>query len=145
MAGLQAAVALVQVERLDELSQQRRQNMTLLKEELEDLPEVRVLPVPEGVTPTRFALETMDLEVKRDETGIREENPLAEHLRAGGIEARYPYAALHTHKDAGELDTSMLKMSHRLSKRLLLLPFLPPLGPGEMARIGRAVRSFFGR
>lgn len=145
MAGLPAAAARAQLERLEEMAEGRRRNMLHLREELEDTSELRILPVPAESAPTRFAVETKDLRVVREHAGIREENPLAIHLRKSGIEARYAYLPLHAYPDFAAEDPSRLPVSQRMGERLLLLPFFPPLGPGEMARIGRAVRSFFGR
>jgi dTDP-4-amino-4,6-dideoxygalactose transaminase len=145
MAGLQAAVALAQLKKLDARAQGRRSNMLRLKEELSEISALRVIPAPDEAAPTRFAVETPDLSVKRSASGVHEENPLATHLRGQGIEARYAYLPLQDYEDAGALKAAELERSRRLGERLLLLPFLTPRGPGDMARIGKAVRAFFGR
>jgi dTDP-4-amino-4,6-dideoxygalactose transaminase len=145
MAPLQAGVALAQLTRLKRITEGRRKNAESLREELARIPGLRVLPLPKEATPTRFAVETLEHRVVRDEGGLKEENPLAVHLRKKGIETRYVYFPLHAYQDVFCPDPSSLQGSKRLAERLLLLPFLPPLDRGGMARIGRAVREFFGR
>jgi len=144
MPGLQAAVALSQVNRLRTRSDGRRRNMIMLKDELSGLPNLRVISAPEDSVPTRFIVETADLKVKRIKAGVKEENPLAIHLRNHGIEAKYAYLPLHFYGDPPDLRGSHLKQAGLLPERLVLLPFLPPLGPGDIARISKAVRSFYG-
>jgi dTDP-4-amino-4,6-dideoxygalactose transaminase len=145
MAGLQAGVGLAQLNRLEDLTRARRNNMEVLRGELAGIPELRILPLPAEATPTRFAVETLEHKVVRDLGGLKQENPLAVHLRSKGIEVRYAYLPLHRYGDVDYPDSEHLAMSDRLSERLLLLPFLPPLDRGALARIGRAMRSFFGR
>ena len=144
MGGLAAAAARAQTARLEEMAAARMENAAFLEEELLEVPGLRVLSRPGEGAPTRFLVETADLEVKRGTGGIREENPLAAHLRKAGIEAGYAYLPLHRYPDADGTRRAPLPVSERLGDRLLILPFLPPLGRGEAARIGRAVRSFFG-
>jgi dTDP-4-amino-4,6-dideoxygalactose transaminase len=145
MAGLQANVARVQINRLESRMKKWQENTAFLHEELKDVPGLRVLEVPKGAAPTRFLIETLELGVKRESAGIKEENPLVAHLRRCGIEARYVYLPLHRYAGGPEKRAPCLDNSDRLGNRLVHLPFLPPLGRGEMARVGRAVRSFFGR
>lgn len=144
MAGLQANLALVQLERLDAMFKQRRENIAHLRSELDGIDGLRVVNGSKETVPTRFLVETMEHEVVRKPMGISEENPLVVHLRKHGIEARYAYLPLHLHEGVAARKAPCLEMSERLGKRLLALPYLPPLGRGEMARIGKAVRSFFG-
>jgi len=143
-AGIFAAVAAAQVRKLETMAEKRRQNMVCLAEELSDIPGLRVLSMPDGCVPTRFVVETAELRVERDASGIRKENPLAVHLRGRGIEARYAYLPVHLYGRGKEHARSILEVSERLGERLLLLPVYPPLGRGQMARIGNAVRLFFG-
>jgi dTDP-4-amino-4,6-dideoxygalactose transaminase len=145
MAGLQAHVAAVQIRRLESRMKRWRENRAHLREELKDVPGLRVLDAGEDASPTRFLIETLEQVVTRESAGIREENPLVAHLRKWGIEARYVYLPLHRYADAPAKQAPSLVVSDRLGSRLVHLPFLPPLGRGDMARVGRAVRAFFGR
>lgn len=145
MAGLQANVALVQTERLKSMRRRRFENFEILRKDLDDLAALRIIDQPAQGTHTRFLVETLEQKVVRDKSGIRQENPLVTHLRKSGIEARYVYLPLHRYKGGGDLPATGLDRSERLSDRLVHLPFLPPLGRGELARVSKAVRSFFGK
>ncbi|MFH2000844.1 MAG: DegT/DnrJ/EryC1/StrS family aminotransferase [Planctomycetota bacterium] len=145
MAGLQAHVALAQLRRLDSLLGRRLDNIRLLRDELQQIPGLRLIDFPDEAVPTRFIVETLEHAVERESAGIRVENPLVTHLRGMGIEARYAYLPLHKYSGEHSAGLPDPGMADRLGRHLVLLPFLPPLGRGDMARIGKAVRSFFGR
>lgn len=145
MAGLQAHLALTQIERLDDLLDRRLENMRILRKELEGIPELRLFDLPDQAVPTRFIVDTLEHGVERESAGIKTENSLVTHLRGQGIEARYAYLPLHRYPRETHGGLSLPKMSDRLAKQLVLLPFLPPLARGDMARIGKTVRLFFGR
>ncbi|MBK8979317.1 MAG: DegT/DnrJ/EryC1/StrS family aminotransferase [Planctomycetes bacterium] len=144
MAGLYGGPLLAQLRRLELLAARRRRTAELLAAELAGIDGLRVVPWPAHATPTRFVVECRDLAVRRDAQGIRAENPLAAHLRRHGTEARYAYPPLHRYRGFEGFAATDLSTTERLADRALLLPLFGAPSPRAIARIGRAVRSFFG-
>jgi perosamine synthetase len=133
MSDLNAAIGVVQLERLDEL---RTRRQALLRRYREGLSTV------EGVVPQQGDVETAFpfLCLVRVLDGRRDD--LLAHLEREGIRAWVHYVPNHLHPVFADPSVS-LPVTERLFAELLSLPLYHELAEGDVDRIVEAVQTFF--
>ncbi|MFE6689186.1 DegT/DnrJ/EryC1/StrS family aminotransferase [Streptomyces sp. NPDC057743] len=129
MTNMQAAVALAQVERLDEILARRRDIEKRYDEGLRDIPGITLMP-------PREVLWMYDLRAER-----REE--LRRFLAEAGIETRLFFKPMS--QQPGYLDPIWPTLNaHRFAEDGLYLPTYTQLTAADQERIVGAVREFYG-
>jgi dTDP-4-amino-4,6-dideoxygalactose transaminase len=142
LSDLLAALLLVQIAHLDEITAQRRRVYEHYSEGLRPLAErgIATLPtIPSGCVSNyhMFYLIVQNLETR---------GTLIEHLRRQGILAPFHYVPLHTSPMGLALGNTagMLPVTESISDRLLRLPLYPSLTSADAERVVVAIREFFG-
>jgi len=142
MPGVYAAVLRIQRRRGAELLQRRRETARSLAARLAPVPGCEV---PQGRDPgpvVRLFVRFPGIRWGDDGRGHFTSHPLAEHLRARGIEAARPYAPLHWAAEARDGVVAPLPVTERIVPELVALPLQGRLGPLDLDRIAEAVASF---
>lgn len=140
-ADILAAYLLAQLERMEEITEQRRRVYEAYRRGLQPLADrelVRLPTIPEhcGSNYHMFYLITQSLETR---------TALIEHLRAAGILAVFHYVPLHASPVGRSMGyrTGMLPLTEDLSARLVRLPMYATLSDAEVASVIGAILSFY--
>jgi dTDP-4-amino-4,6-dideoxygalactose transaminase len=136
MTDLQAAVGLVQLERLPEMVARRRQLAEGYAKALADLPGLRMVADPPWGT-TNF--QSCWVEVEAGHPLDRE--GLMAHLAEAGISARRGIMAAHRQPAHAGGGVWRLPVTERLTDATLILPLFHQLSESEQARVVDALRS----
>ncbi len=138
MTDLQAAVGLVQLARLPEAVERRRENASYYRAALADVPGVRLVEDPAWGT-TNF--QSLWLEVGAAYPLDREGLLLA--LAEAGISARRGIMAAHRQPAYAGRDTGSapLPVTERLTDTTLILPLYHQIGRDELDRVIAVVRA----
>ena len=136
MTDLQAAVGIVQLSRLDEVVERRRERARAYQEALADVPGIRCVTDPAHGTCNyqSFWVEVGDeYPLSRDE--------LLAHLAAHDISARRGIMAAHRQPAYRDWEHGPLPVTERLTDNTLILPVFHQLSDHELERVVDAVRS----
>jgi perosamine synthetase len=137
MTEIAGAMGLIQLGRLEERNDRRRENARRLSAGLGDIPWLRIPAEPRGYRHVyhQYTIRTSD---HRD--------ALAAHLAAEGIGTRVYYPRLipstpaYRHRGYG----GVYPIAERLTRQVLSVPVFPGLLPDELELIIKAVRAFPG-
>jgi dTDP-4-amino-4,6-dideoxygalactose transaminase len=140
MTELEAALGVAQMQRLDDLLEQRRRNAEFLHDGLADIAGL-ILPIaPYG---RRHVYHQYTIRIGPDAKLDRDE--LSAGLRAAGVESRvfYPravfdYDCFRNHELVGE---HCAPRAHAVAREVLSLPVHPGLGTSDVEQIVTSVRS----
>ena len=141
LTDLQAAIGLVQLDRLDGFMAARRALASVYDRELEGIPGLRAQPRPWSDS-LRHGHHLYIVEVDADEFGIDRDELLAA-LRAENIGAGIHYRAVHLHpyyRDALRIPSGTLPNTERLSAGVLSLPLSPAMSEDDVVRVATATR-----
>jgi dTDP-4-amino-4,6-dideoxygalactose transaminase len=141
LTDIQAALGLVQLDRLEAFLEARRELASAYDRELADLPGLRAQPRPWN-DEVRHAHHLYVVEVTPEEFGLARDDLLAA-LRAENIGAGVHYRAVHMHpyyQDALSLSPDDLPVASLLSARVLSLPLSPAMTEQDVSRVGAALR-----
>lgn len=136
MTDLQAAVGIVQLSRLDEVVERRRERARAYQEALADVPGIRCVTDPAHGT---CNYQSFWVEVG-DEYPLSREELLA-HLAAHDISARRGIMAAHRQPAYRDWEAGPLPVTERLTDNTLILPVFHQLSDHELERVVDAVRS----
>ena len=136
MTNLQAAIAVAQVERLDELVARRRSNGTRYEQALDGIDGITLAPQLDGGVCWMFSLL-----VDEERFGM-DRDQLRQHLAARGVETRTLFVPMHLQpiyqqRFAGQ----RYPVAERLGATGLYLPSGPSLSDEDIAYVAGAVRS----
>jgi dTDP-4-amino-4,6-dideoxygalactose transaminase len=136
MTDLQAAVGIVQLSRLDEVVERRRELARAYQEALADVPGIRCVTDPAHGTCNyqSFWVE------EGDEYPLSREELLA-HLAAHDISARRGIMAAHRQPAYRDWEAGPLPVTERLTDNTLILPVFHQMSDHELERVVGAVRS----
>ena len=142
LTDVQAAIGLVQLERLPGLVEQRRQHARQLSHTLDAVEGVRP-PVEQPGTIHSYHQYTVVVDGSGD--GVKRD-ALSSALRASGIETAIHYPTPLHRQPVFERETSgiSLPVSERLSSSVLSLPVHPALSSRDVEHVGDAVRAAMG-
>jgi CDP-6-deoxy-D-xylo-4-hexulose-3-dehydrase len=138
---LQAAFGLVQLGRLEEFNERRRENARFLVESLADLtPGLTFVTEQEGGRSTWFGFAVMlpDAESRRDLSRHLEEHQIATRPIVAGNLAVQPAFRDNPHRTVGSLTNAT-----RIGERGLFIGNHPNLTQGQLDHIVRSFREFF--
>jgi dTDP-4-amino-4,6-dideoxygalactose transaminase len=141
LTDMQAALGLVQLERLDEFLTARRALAETYDRELEGIAGLRIVPRPWS-DELRHAHHLYIVEVDSAGFGL-DRDRLLEALRAENIGAGVHYRAVHLHPYYAEhlrVAPDALPVASSLSERLISLPLSPAMCEDDVVRVARAVR-----
>jgi perosamine synthetase len=130
MTDIQAAVGLVQLEKLNDLIARRRLQAQRYQQLLAEIPDVRTVTDPEyGTTNFQsFWIEVLDdFPISRDE--------LIELLAENGVSARRGIMAAHLEPAYEAFPRRALPVTERLTARTLILPLFHELSEAEQASV----------
>lgn len=135
MSNLHAALGLVQLARLEDISSSRRRSCTLYSSLLAGIAEVAV-PATDfsGVTPFLYYI--------RVPAECRD--PLRDALRADGIDTGIHWQPGHEFTLFREARRGDLPVTERLGREIVSLPLHSFMPDAMIERVCRGVRSFFG-
>jgi perosamine synthetase len=133
MSDLAAAIGLVQLRRLADLNQRRREIVTLYNEGLADIPWIQ-LPVEREYVQSAWHVYAIRL-TQRDK--------LIAYLKANDVAPGVHYYPIHLHKYYQPWRTALPVTEHEW-KRLLSLPMHPRLTNAEVGRVIDLIRGFNG-
>jgi dTDP-4-amino-4,6-dideoxygalactose transaminase len=136
MTDLQAAVGLVQLDRLPAMVARRRELAATYAEVVGQLPGLRMVTDPAHGT-TNF--QSCWIEVLEDHPLDREE--LMMHLAAAGISARRGIMAAHRQPAHAHRDHVPLPVTERLNDQTLILPLYHQMTTSEQARVCDALET----
>jgi perosamine synthetase len=144
MSGLQAALGLAQLERIEELIEQKRRIFSWYELELSGHPAITLNAEPEGVHNSYW----MVTAVFEGTTGITKEAAI-DHLTAHGIDSRpffYPLSSLAAYADAPSTRGARKRnpVSYRLGRCGVNLPSALSLKRDDVARVCEALRGLPG-
>ena len=128
MNDITAAIALAQLERLDEMNELRRKIVLTYMKELEDLDWLRL--------PAWNSLSSWHMFVVRTER----RNEFIKHMHSCGVSAGVHYKPLNLHRIFGRYRE--LPVTDRIWGSLVTLPLFPDMTDDEMEQVIDAVRSF---
>lgn len=143
MADLNAAIALVQLMKVDQLNEKRRSNATILTAGLSD---VRGLILPKVMPGRTHVFHQYTIRIT-EEFGSSREN-LAEFLKEQGIGSNIYYPKpLHLHPHFSKLGYKEgdFPVAERLSKEVLSLPVHPSVTEEEIRLIVTKIQEFAAR
>lgn len=135
MTDLQAAVGIVQLSRLDEVVERRRELARAYQEALADVPGIRCVTDPAHGT---CNYQSFWLEVG-DEYPLSREELLA-HLAAHDISARRGIMAAHQQPAYRDWEHGPLPVTERLTDNTLILPVFHQMSDIEQDRVVAALR-----
>lgn len=141
LTDLQAAIGLVQLDRLDGFMDARRALAAAYDRELEGIPGLRPQPRPWNAT-LRHGHHLYIVEVDDEAFGIDRDELLAA-LRAENIGAGIHYRAVHLHpyyRDVLRIPSGTLPNTERLSAGVLSLPLSPAMSEDDVVRVAAATR-----
>lgn len=134
MTDLQAAIGLVQLQRLDAMQRRRAQIWRFYDEALAGLPVERPAPVPAGWTHARHVYSILV-----DPAGCGwQRDELQQALAAAGIGTSVHFKALHLHAFYAEryqLRRGMFPVAETLSDHALSLPLWSGMADGDAERV----------
>jgi len=137
LADLNAAIGLVQLKKLDDFNKKRRQNATYLNKQLRGLENIFLPTLSEGMVVHQYSVildETLDREKVRESM-----------LEAGvGTGVFYP---IPIHKQKRYLESNpglSLKVSERMSKKVLSLPIHPKLSTKDLDQVASVLKRSLG-
>jgi len=137
LTDLNAAIGLVQLKKLDDFNQKRRQNATYLNKQLRGLENISLPTLSEGMVVHQYSVildETLDREKVRESM-----------LEAGvGTGVFYP---IPIHKQKRYLESNpglSLKVSERMSKKVLSLPIHPKLSTKDLDQVASVLKRSLG-
>lgn len=131
MTEMQAAMGLVQLEKLDRILDRKRRNAELLSELLMDIPGV-VPPVTRADRTHVHMLYTLKL-------AAAQRDRVRSALLEDGIEARLYFPPAHL-QPVFRADGCVLPTTERLSEQLLSVPFHSQLSEAELEEVAGALR-----
>jgi dTDP-4-amino-4,6-dideoxygalactose transaminase len=141
LADILAALLLVQLEHMDEITRQRKRVYEHYFDALQPLAARGLVTLPTippdcGCNYHMFYVVTQNLVVR---------TALIEYLKNAGIVAPFHYVPLHTSRMGSLLgyQQGMLPVTESVSDRLLRLPLYPTLQPAKVAKVVDAIYSFF--
>jgi perosamine synthetase len=127
MTDIQAAVGLVQLDRLTEVIARRRELATLYQSLLADVPGVTpVCDPPYGTS------NYQSFWISLDEGYPLDRNALLEHLAALGVSARRGIMAAHLEPACADLAHGPLPVTERLTRSSLILPLFHELSTDQV-------------
>jgi len=132
MTNIAAALGHVQLDRLEEFLERRRQNAAILTDRLEDLP-VRTPTTPAGSTHAfhQYTITCDDRDALRD------------HLTAFGVgTGTYYETPIHQQPAYSDSDGSF-ERAERLTDRVLSLPVHPELSDRDLSTIATAITYYY--
>lgn len=127
MSDILAAIALAQLERLDEMNSRRRKIVKVYLDQLKDLDWLRL---PEWREVSSWHMFTVRTEC-RDE--------FIDHLNSRDVSAGVHYKPLNHYEIFGRQD---LPVTDKIWKTLVTLPLYPDMTEAEVGQVTEAVRSF---
>lgn len=138
ITDIQAAVGLVQLDKLEQIIERKRVILGWYAEGLRGLECVRLLAAPAHIASVPFRTVLI---AERAEA-------LMAYLEAHGVQPRAFFYPLHrqpcfAHLDPGRLDDSRFPNATYAAKRGIMLPTYPELCEGEVAYICESVREFY--
>jgi perosamine synthetase len=143
ITDMQAAVGLVQLDRLDQIVLRKQTIVQQYAAEFAHLAEVRLLMPPAHITAVPFRAVLL----------AEDAAALMQHLEAHGVQPRGFFYPLHRQPcfahlgraQGGPLDLADDHFPHALygAAHGVLLPAFPELRPAEVQYIGRVVRAFY--
>ncbi|WP_129784273.1 DegT/DnrJ/EryC1/StrS family aminotransferase [Promicromonospora panici] len=136
MTDLQAAVGLVQLGRLPEIVARRREIAARYREELSDVPGIRLVDDPSWGTSN---MQSLWLEVLPAYGTDREGLLLS--LASAGVSARRGIMAAHLHPAHAGRDHAPLPVTERLTAHTLILPLFHQMTDADLDRVVDVVRS----
>ena len=136
MTDLQAALGLIQLERLDEVVQRRRQIAESYRSALADVPGLRCVGDPECGT-TNY--QSFWVEVGQEYPVGRDD--LLERLAEGGVSARRGIMAAHRQPAYSHHAHVPLPVTERLTDNTLILPVFHQLTAAEQDQVIGVVRD----
>ncbi len=135
MTDIQAAVGLVQLERLDAIVQRRRQGAARYRDLLADIPGLRPVDDPPDARGT-----FQSFWVLLDEPFPVERDVLLESLMAHGISARRGIMASHLEPAYAGLDHGPLPNTERIARDSLILPLYHLITDAEQDQVVDGLR-----
>ncbi len=140
-SDLTAAFLYAQLENLDKIQNKRRAVWNAYHEQLSELQEKGLIQLP--ITPEYATQNGNFFYFLVENKGTR--NCLLAHLAANGYQAVFHYLPLHISdyfKD--KYQGKDLKNTIRVSESIVRLPFYVELGSGDIRKITKSVKSFYG-
>lgn len=142
LSNLDAALASLQIQRLDEIILKRKQNSLFLKGLLEETSGL-TFPEAEGHIFTKcWVTLTKDSPSTPGSWGVKT-LALAKHLRRSGIEVEWPYVPLHLRLNIPGVTRHRLTQTESVWWRTLALPVQPHLKSRDMERMAACIKKFF--
>lgn len=135
MSELHAALGLVQLERLDDLLDQRRAAYEGLLRGLQALEQELELPVhPPGSSCNLFIVR-----LRGDALDSSRRDAVIAHMRERGVSAHVHYPLLHRQPIFATDAHASLPVAERYDRRALTLPLFPGITPAEIERVEQAL------
>ena len=132
MNDIQAAIGLVQLEKLERMNARRREIVQRYREGLRAIPQI-ALPL-EDDDAFRSAWHIFHIKCdRRDELSV--------FLQQNGISTGVHYTPIHTYRCYGNIPT--LPVAEAVSRRLLTLPLFPDLTDPQVDEIVAAIHAFY--
>ncbi len=132
MNDIQAAIGLVQLDKLPAMNERRRQIVALYYRLLKDIPDLE-LPVDDDPE-HRSSWHIFHIKCPR-------RNQLATHLQSRGITTGVHYKPIHVYPCYG--NRPMLPVAERAFERLLSLPLHPGLSDADVETVCSAIGEFY--
>ena len=144
MSGLQAALGLAQIERIEELVARKREIFAWYRHELEHLPGLRLNREPPG-TRNSYWMVTV---IADEDYGFNTKT-LQEQMNRRNIDCRpffYPLSSIPAYRDLPETECARRRntISYRASQCGLNLPSAPTLTQEQVIQVCTALRSALG-
>jgi perosamine synthetase len=138
MSDIQAAIGVVQMQRLDELLAGRRQAAALYDEALADIDGVHLPPMHDRENASWFVY-VIRLD---DRFSGADRDAVLEHLRSKGIGCSNYFVPVHTQPYMADLlgtKEGDFPITERIAARTIALPFHSQVGPAEVDRVRDAL------
>ena len=141
MSEVEAAIGLVQLERLDEFQRIRAENYRLLKSNLEEIDELHMLPEVNGAAiSSHYCLNVI---LPRD--GSIDRDKVVAELKAAGVgtSVHYPSAVPHFtyYREKYGYQVGQFPIAEWLAAQTISLPVGPHLAPGDPDWIATAFKA----
>ena len=138
IANIDAKLAYMQLEKIDENIQKRKENARKLTEELSDIEGIKT---PEHTKEHIFTKYTITLSEKTKD--LDEITRFVRYLQSKGIEPEWFYTPLHLQKRYKKYYSGGLKLTDDIWKRVLNIPCGPSLNEKQINHISNTIRSYF--
>ena len=136
-----AAVGLAQLDGLDELAALNRRRHSLYRQELADVPGLRVIDYQDG---ERSNFHYVPVEIRTSPAGMGRDGLLARLVAENVIARPYFSPACHQMSAYGGARRGELEITERLARRTLALPTGPSVSLDDVRTVCELVRSLIG-